>query len=163
MEKCDNIDKYLKSHRNIVRLFGSMRMENSRKAFYIIGTCIVLVGVFSVFILYKSLRPSRGLPYEQITMEQAAEYMSYEVGYILLDVRTREEYAQGHIPGAICIPNEELEQQADKLLLDKEQLIYVYCRSGRRSKEAAQKLCGMEYTNITEIGGILDWQGETEK
>ncbi len=138
-------------------------MEDSKKAFFIIGICIILIGVFSAFILYKSLRPGRGLPYEQITMEQAAEYMSYEAGYLLLDVRTQEEYAEGHIPGAICIPNEEIEYQAERLLPDKEQLIYVYCRSGRRSKEAAQKLCDMEYANITEIGGILDWQGETEK
>ena len=89
-------------------------MEDSKKAFFIIGICIILIGVFSAFILYKSLRPGRGLPYEQITMEQAAEYMSYEAGYLLLDVRTQEEYAEGHIPGAICIPNEEIEYQAER-------------------------------------------------
>lgn len=138
-------------------------MDHSKKAFYIIVTCIVLVGVFSVFILYKSFRPSAGLPYERISMEQAVEYMEFEEGYVLLDVRTQEEYEQGHLPGAICIPNEELIEAAEEQLPDKGQLIYVYCRSGRRSQEAAQKLCDLEYTNITEIGGILDWTGETEK
>ncbi|MDD2959552.1 MAG: rhodanese-like domain-containing protein [Lachnospiraceae bacterium] len=138
-------------------------MEHSKKMFIIIFSCIVLIGVFSAFILWRTFRPSQGLPYERITMEQAAEYMDYETGYLLVDVRTQEEYDEGHIPGAVCIPLEELQAEAQKLLPDKEQMIYVYCRSGRRSRDAAQKLCNMEYTNVTEIGGILDWNGETEK
>lgn len=138
-------------------------MEHSKKVFLIVGSCIVLVGVVSAFILYKTLNPSRGKDYEQITMEQAAEYMEYEKGYLLLDVRTQEEYDEGHIPGAICIPNEILIGVAEQKLPDKEQMIYVYCRSGNRSKQAAQKLCNLGYTNITEIGGILDWTGTTER
>lgn len=138
-------------------------MEHSKKAFLIIGSCMVLVGIFSAFILYKTLRPNKGLPYEQISMEQASEYMDYEEGYQLVDVRTREEYEEGHIPGAVCIPNEILAEEAEARLPDKEQMIYVYCRSGRRSKQAAEVLCKLGYTNITEIGGINDWTGVTEK
>lgn len=138
-------------------------MEHTKKVSWIVGLCIFLTVVFSAVILIKTLWPSKGLPYEQVTMEQAAEYMEYEEGYILLDVRTREEYDGGHIPGAVCIPHEEIKEKAEMLLPDKEQMIYVYCRSGNRSKQAAQALCDLGYTNITEIGGILDWTGETEK
>lgn len=138
-------------------------MENRKKVSFIVGICIVLIAIFSAVILYKNIRPSKGLSYEQITMEQAAEYMEYGSGYVLLDVRERKEYEEGHIPGAICIPQGLIETQAPEILTDKEQMIYVYCRSGNRSKTAAQKLCDLGYTNITEIGGILDWQGETEK
>ena len=138
-------------------------MEHTNKVFLIVGLCIFLTAAFSAAILIKTLWPSKGLPYEQITMEQAAEYMEYESDYILLDVRTEEEYAKGHIPGAICISSDEIKAKANELLPDKEQMIYVYCRSGNRSKKAAQTLCSMGYTNITEIGGIIDWTGETEK
>lgn len=86
--------------------------------------------------------------------------MDSEEGCIILDVRTREEYDQGHIPGAILIPNTEIEAKAADLLPDKEQLILVYCRSGRRSKLAAQSLADLGYTNIREFGGILDWPYE---
>ena len=95
-----------------------------------------------------------------ITAEEAKKLMDSEEGCIILDVRTREEYDQGHIPGAILIPNSEIEAKAADLLPDKEQLILVYCRSGRRSKLAAQSLADLGYTNIREFGGILDWPYE---
>ena len=95
-----------------------------------------------------------------ITAEEAKKLMDSEEGCIILDVRTREEYDQGHIPGAILIPNTEIEAKAADLLPDKEQLILVYCRSGRRSKLAAQSLADLGYTNIREFGGILDWPYE---
>lgn len=88
--------------------------------------------------------------------------MNEETDYIILDVRTQGEYESGHIPGAICIPNESIGDEHPELLPDKNQLILVYCRSGNRSKQAAQKLSQMGYTNIMEFGGINDWQGETE-
>lgn len=138
-------------------------MEHTKKVSVIVGVCILLTAVFSAIILWKTLRPSKGLSYEQITMEQAAEYMEYETDYILLDVRTEEEYATGHIPGAICISHDEIGEKADAMLPDKEQMIYVYCRSGNRSQQAAQALCDLGYTNVTEMGGIIDWTGETEK
>jgi rhodanese-related sulfurtransferase len=99
--------------------------------------------------------------YDQITQEEAMQLMSNETDYILLDVRTREEYAEEHIPGAICIPNEEIGTEPPPELPDKGQLILIYCRSGRRSKEAAQKLFDMGYSNIREFGGINTWPGET--
>ena len=100
------------------------------------------------------------LVYLNITAEEAKKLMDSEEGCIILDVRTREEYDQGHIPGAILIPNTEIEAKAADLLPDKEQLILVYCRSGRRSKLAAQSLAALGYTNIRELGGILDWPYE---
>ena len=84
--------------------------------------------------------------------------------FILLDVRTLEEYADGHIPGALQLTNETFtKQDAENLLKDKTQTIYVYCRSGRRSKQSSQKLVDFGYTNVIEIGGILDYSGVVEK
>lgn len=99
--------------------------------------------------------------YTQISSSQAMEMMGKEQNYIILDVRTQEEYESGHIPNAICVPNETIGTSDIPELPDKGQLIMVYCRSGRRSKEAAQKLADMGYTNIVEFGGIIDWTGET--
>ena len=101
--------------------------------------------------------------YRQISMEEAVARMEQEADYILLDVRTQEEYAQGHIPGAICVPNETIGDQEIPELPDKDQLILVYCRSGNRSKQAAAKLAALGYSDIREFGGILDWPGEIEK
>ena len=95
-----------------------------------------------------------------ITAEEARKLMDSEKDRIILDVRSREEYDQGHIPGAILIPDTEIEAKAADLLPDKDQLILVYCRSGRRSKLAAQSLAALGYTNIREFGGILDWPYE---
>ena len=90
----------------------------------------------------------------------AKEMMRADDSLVVVDVRTQEEYAQGHIPGAICIPNESIVDAQPEELPDLEQTILVYCRSGRRSKEAAQKLADMGYTNVYEFGGIIDWTGE---
>lgn len=99
--------------------------------------------------------------YLQITQEQAKELMDHETNYILLDVRTQEEFDAGHIPGAVLIPDYEITEKAQDILPDKDQLILVYCRSGRRSKGAAEELAAMGYTNIQEFGGILTWPYET--
>lgn len=101
--------------------------------------------------------------YRQISSSEAQEMMKTEKDYIILDVRTESEYNGGHIPNAICIPNESITDIEPSQLPDKDQLILVYCRSGRRSKEAAAKLAAMGYTNIVEFGGIIDWKGETVK
>ncbi len=98
--------------------------------------------------------------YRQVSMEEAADMMEEESGYVILDVRTREEYAGGHIPGAICIPNETIGTEKPAELPDLNQLILVYCRSGNRSKQASEKLCAMGYTNVVEFGGIISWTGE---
>ena len=100
--------------------------------------------------------------YMNITAQEAKEIMDRESGYVILDVRTREEYDQGHIPGAIVISHEKVAHKAEETLTDKDQLILVYCRSGRRSKIAAEALVELGYTNILEFGGILDWPYEVE-
>ena len=99
--------------------------------------------------------------YRQITMDEAVDMMAQETGYIILDVRRPDEFAAGHIPNAINVPNESIGTAEIPELPDKNQLIMVYCRSGRRGKEAAEKLVKLGYTNIVEFGGILDWKGET--
>ncbi len=101
--------------------------------------------------------------YRQITMDEAVNMMAEESGYIILDVRRRDEFAAGHIPNAINVPNETISTAEISELPDRDQLIMVYCRSGRRSKEASEKLVKLGYTNIVEFGGILDWKGEIEK
>ena len=98
--------------------------------------------------------------YRQITMQEAVEMMEKEENYIILDVRTHEEFAAGHIPGAIVIPNETIGTEDIPQLSDKDQLIMVYCRSGNRSKQASDKLVKLGYTNIIEFGGINSWPGE---
>ena len=98
--------------------------------------------------------------YTQISMEEAIAMMEENTDYILLDVRTHEEFAELHIPG-VCVPNETIEKDDIPELPDKEQLILVYCRSGNRSKQASEKLADMGYSNVYEFGGIIDWPGET--
>ena len=98
--------------------------------------------------------------YSSITMEDAATLLESENDYLILDVRTEQEYFSGHIPGAMCIPNEDIDETVVEILPDKEQVIFVYCRSGNRSKQAAEKLANLGYTNIVEIGGVKDWPGD---
>ena len=98
--------------------------------------------------------------YRRITMQEAVEMMEKEENYVILDVRTHEEFAQGHIPGAIVIPNETIGTDEIPQLPDKDQLIMVYCRSGNRSRQASDKLVKLGYTNVVEFGGIIDWPGE---
>ena len=103
------------------------------------------------------------ITYEQIGGAEAKALMDSESGYIIIDARTQEEYDQGHIPGAILIPEYEIADRAEKELPDKDQLILVYCRSGRRSKIAAEELVKLGYTNVKEFGGIIDWEYEIVK
>ena len=98
--------------------------------------------------------------YRQISMDEAVIMMQEESDYIILDVRRSDEFAAGHIPSAINVANEDIGTAEIPELPDKSQLIMVYCRSGRRSKEASEKLVALGYTNIVEFGGILDWTGE---
>lgn len=103
------------------------------------------------------------LGYEQISGEEAKKIMDSETGYIIIDARTQEEFDEGHIENAILIPEYEISERAEKELPDKNQLILVYCRSGRRSKIAAQALVELGYTNVKEFGGIIDWKYEVVK
>ena len=112
--------------------------------------------------LSKVIKTSKGATYTQISMEQAHKMMKDKKDYIILDVRTKEEYDDKHIKGAICIPNETITDKKVSKLPNKEQLILVYCRSGNRSKQASAKLADIGYTNVYEFGGIIDWTGKTE-
>ena len=128
---------------------------------------IMLIGLYLVglsgCVQEKSL-PSptesqvQEMKYEQISQSEAKQLMDTEEDYVILDVRTEEEFAEGHINGAILIPDYEISEKAESVLKDKNQLILVYCRSGRRSKLAAEELANLGYTNVKEFGGIIDWK-----
>ena len=105
---------------------------------------------------------AQAVSYEQITQEEAKQIMDTTNGYILLDTRTREEYDQSHIPGALLIPHTEIAQRAEEALPDKDQVILVYCRSGNRSKQASEVLAELGYTHVKEFGGINTWSYEVE-
>ena len=122
----------------------------------------LLLAVMMLTACGQDKENNQGAVYVNITAEEAKQIMDTEEGYIILDVRTQEEYDQGHIPGAIVISYEEIEEKAEEVLMDKDQLILVYCRSGRRSKIAAEALVELGYTNIKEFGGIIGWPYEVE-
>ncbi len=125
---------------------------------------LVLI-LFAIFVLTacgQDKENKQEVVYVNITAEQAKELMDSQKGYIILDTRTQDEYAESHIPGAILIPYDEILEKAEGVLTDKNQLILVYCRSGRRSKLAAEDLVKLGYTNIKEFGGIIDWPYEVE-
>lgn len=127
---------------------------------------ILLMAVLTAVCLFGCEEESdevKVIEYEQINAEQAKQIMDSESGYIIIDARTLEEFNEGHIKGAILIPEYEISQRAESELLDKDQLILVYCRSGRRSKIASQALVDLGYTNVKEFGGIIDWPYEIEK
>ncbi|MDD2968494.1 MAG: rhodanese-like domain-containing protein [Lachnospiraceae bacterium] len=100
--------------------------------------------------------------YTSITAEEAKKIMDEETGYLILDVRTKEEYDEGHIPDSVLLPNETIDDDVSDILPDKDQKILIYCRSGNRSKQASQKLADLGYTDLVEFGGIIDWPYEIE-
>ena len=122
----------------------------------------LLLAVMMLTACGQDKENGQGAVYVNITAEEAKQIMDSEEGYIILDVRTQEEYDEGHIPGASVISHEEIAEKAEEVLTDKDQLILVYCRSGRRSKIAAEALVELGYTNIKEFGGIIDWPYEVE-
>lgn len=125
--------------------------------------CALLL--FAVMLLTscgKNMENEQEMVYMNITAQQAKEIMVSQEGYIILDTRTQEEFDEGHIPGAILIPYDEILEKAEDMLTDKDQMILVYCRSGRRSKLAAEDLVKLGYSNIKEFGGIIDWPYEVE-
>ncbi len=99
-------------------------------------------------------------PYREMSMQKASEWMEKESGYLLVDVRTAEEYEEGHIPGAILLPIEEIREGKLDTLPDHDQTLLVYCRTGRRAEDAAAILVKEGYSNVYAIGGIFDWTGE---
>ena len=122
----------------------------------------LLLAVMLLTACGQDTEKDRGAVYVNITAEEAKQIMDTEEGYRILDVREQDEYDAGHIPGAILIPYTQIGEKANEMLPDKDQLILVYCRSGRRSKIAAEALVELGYTNIKEFGGIIDWPYEVE-
>lgn len=121
-----------------------------------------LIPLFAALLLIAGCAaPAQESGYRQVTAEEAFALMEKESGYIILDVRTVQEYSEKHIPKAVNIPNESIGTEEIPALPDKNQLILVYCRSGNRSKQASEKLAALGYTNIVEFGGINSWPGET--
>ncbi len=147
--KCDNM--------HIIESIGDVR--TMKKSIIIISFAICLI--FSMTGCGNSVE-NQDTGYTQITAEEAKQIMDTEDNYVILDVRTQEEYDEEHIPGAILIPDYEIKERAEAELEDKEQIILVYCRSGNRSKTASAALAEIGYTNIKEFGGIIDWPYETE-
>ena len=122
----------------------------------------LLLAVMMLTACGQDKENEQGAVYVNITAEEAKQIMDSEEDYIILDVREQDEYDAGHIPGAILIPYTQIAEKAEEVLTDKDQLILVYCRSGRRSKIAAESLAELGYTNIKEFGGIIDWPYEVE-
>ncbi len=122
---------------------------------------ILFIAIIMLLSGCSAPQSSTNASYTQITQEEAKVMMGKNDGHIIVDVRRQDEYDTGHIPGAVLIPNESITDKQPKELPDLDQIILVYCRSGRRSKEAAQKLADMGYTNVYEFGGIIDRTGET--
>lgn len=127
------------------------------------GLILMLLISLSLFGLTACQDGDNNATYKQITAEQAKTIMDTEKDYIIIDARTDEEFNDGHIEGAILIPEYEISARAEKELSDKDALILVYCRSGRRSKIASEELVKLGYTNVKEFGGIIDWPYETVK
>ena len=113
-----------------------------------------------VMIVWGVNASDKKLSFTRITQDEAKEMMEKDDGHVILDVRREDEYAAGHISGAICIPNETIYKDRPEELPDLDQVILVYCRSGNRSKRAARMLYEMGYTQVYEFGGIIDWTGE---
>ena len=130
--------------------------------YIILGIVIFAVGAILMFNKKdKNIKNEPTIKYS--SMDEIVQIMNENKDYIILDVRTIEEYNEGHIPNAICIPNETIGEDIVSKLPNKEQLILIYCRSGNRSKQAAKKLNQLGYTNLIEFGGIIDWKGEIIK
>ena len=138
-----------------------------KSAIIVLSSCIVII-IASIGIIIHAAGGGAGGDkkmngYTSITMDEAKDIFGTQGDYIILDVRRADEFAKGHIPGAINIANEDIADVEPAELPDKEQTIYVYCRSGNRSKQASAKLAAMGYTRIIEFGGIIDWTGAVEK
>ena len=136
----------------------------------LITAIIILVIIVVIGIFFKNRNSKednkitvKDANIQYVSMNDIEKIMNENENYIILDVRTIEEYNDGHIPNAICIPNETIDENVVNKLPNKEQLILIYCRSGNRSKQATTKLKDLGYLNLIEFGGIIDWPGEIEK
>ena len=126
---------------------------------------IIFMGAIMFFSCFaKENEKKTAEQFTSISMDEAAKLMETEKDFILVDVRRPDEYNAGHIPGAVLLTNETIsETTAERILKNKDQKIFVYCRSGQRSRDAARKLSALGYTNVVNIGGIMSWKGKIEK
>lgn len=139
-------------------------MKNRFKLLWLVPFCLLAIGLASCGgDTTDEVQTQMNNTYVQISAAEAKALMDSEKDYVIIDARTQEEYDAGHIPGAVLIPEYEIADRAESKLPDKNQLILVYCRSGRRSKIASQALVDLGYTNVKEFGGIIDWEYETVK
>ncbi len=138
-------------------------MNQSQKAKWIVCVCILLVVVFSGISIYRHFRPTRGLPYEKVTMEQAQEYMEYEKDYYLVDLSDPDVFRAGHIPGALNIPYDRLLELSGTMLPDKAAALYVCGNSGKTCDKACRKLCELGYTGVVYLGKVSKWPGDLEQ
>lgn len=132
-----------------------------KKVIIILIILVVIIG--GVIMLNKNTEKETTNQIQYVSMEEITTIMQENTNYIILDARTIDEYNEGHIPNAICIPNETIDETVTEQLPNKDQLILIYCRSGNRSKQAALKLQQLGYTNLVEFGGIIDWEGLIEQ
>ena len=132
--------------------------HKTKKWYYTITVPVLLLIQITAAVLL--LNSCGGATYTQISQDEAMQMMQDESDYLIVDVRRPDEFAEGHIAGAINVPNEEISDEMPELLPDKDQLLLIYCRSGNRSKEGSQKLADIGYTKVYEFGGINTWEGE---
>jgi len=156
----DNVQFYLQ--KVSVRGYNrDMFMKKMNKTLFFVQMLFFVITVTGCGVSEEKGKDS-AMGYQQISQEEAKEIIANEDNIIILDVRTQEEYDQGHIPDAVCVPVETLSDSQPEELPDLNQKILVYCRSGNRSKQAAEKLAAIGYTNIFEFGGINTWDGELD-
>ena len=137
-----------------------MKTKENSKIFYITALCVVVTAT-----LIRSHRPSRGRPYERLSVEDARMYMSYEPEYVILDVRDHSSYEAGHLDDAVNIEYDSLVEKADDVLKNRSVMVYVYGETSQQSCAAAQKLTDIGYNSVSEIGSYRDWtvvETETE-
>ena len=125
--------------------------------------CCLTVVLFTAWSAIRSFRPSRGKPYERLSVEEAYEYISYETGYCIVDVRAKEAYDRGHIKEARNLPFDEIVERADEVIPDRNMMLYVYGADEEQSCAAAQKLSDLGFTSVTETGSLEDWMNLEEE
>ena len=124
---------------------------------------VSIIAALVFLIAISGCSSQEGSVYMNINAEKAKEMMENLEEFVLLDARSEEEFSEGHIPGAIVIPHDEIEERAESEIPEKDVPVFVYCRSGRRSKIAAEALVSLGYSEVYEFGGIIDWPYEIEK
>ena len=139
-------------------------MEESMKKIILVFICLMMFsGCNSGNSVPSDTVSNRKNSYKKISQDEAKKMMEKDDGHVIIDVRRADEFADGHIPGAILVPNESIGAEKPEQLPDLDQIILVYCRSGNRSAQASKKLAELGYTNVYDFGGIMTWTGEIGK